>query len=102
MSKRVSRVAAPGSEGHGDAILKIATLPNDAPVSVPYLNWFQAITLADLARRQTCLTVRWLRDRTTPVRAAPQFHRGIRPRLAAPKIMGRISRHLNMGLRKSQ
>ena len=107
----------PDAEGHGDAILKIATLPNDDPVSVSYLHWFQAITLADLGADEEA-NAKALDQLARDARLASQpdcfeigrrqyvllrrFIEGFGRVLRHPKIMGRISRHLYMGLRKSQ
>lgn len=107
----------PDLEGHGDAILKIVELPSDDAVSVSYLHWFQAITLADLgaddeanakaldqlaqdaslASRPECFEIG--RRQYVLLR---RFIEGFGSVLRHPKILGRISRHLYMGLRKSQ
>jgi hypothetical protein len=119
LALRVSNQDAgrPDLEGHGDAVLKIAELPSDDAVSVSYLHWFQAITLADigaddeanakaldqlardagLASRPDCFEIG--RRQYVLLR---RFIEGFGHVLRHPKILGRISRHLYMGLRKSQ
>ena len=107
----------PDVEGHGDAVLKIAELPSDDAVSISYLHWFQAIMLADLgadddanakaldqlardaslASRPDCFEIG--RRQYVLLR---RFIEGFGRVLRHPKILGRISRHLYMGLRKSQ
>ncbi len=99
----------PDVEGHSDAILKITALPNDDPVSVSYLHWFQAITLADLGADEEA-NAKALDRLARDARLASQpdcfeigrrqyvllrrFIEGFGRVLRHPKIMGRISRHL--------
>jgi hypothetical protein len=107
----------PDLEGHGDAIMKIAELPSDDAVSVSYLHWFQAITLADLGADDEANAKaldQLARDASLSSRPdcfeigrrqyvlLRRFIEGFGSVLRHPKIMGRISRHLYMGLRKSQ
>jgi hypothetical protein len=113
---RSSDLARHDVEGHRDAILKIATMPGDQPVGISYLHWFQAVTLGDLGAddqanrkaldqlatdskllaRPDCLDIgrrQYVLLRRFIEQFAGQFKN--------PQILGRISRHLYMGLQKT-
>ena len=45
---RDGNINRPDVEGHQEAILAVKPEPDDDPVGVSYLSWFQAITLADM------------------------------------------------------
>jgi hypothetical protein len=45
---RDGNINRPDAEGHQEAILAVKPEPDDDPVGVSYLSWFQAITLADM------------------------------------------------------
>ena len=49
------------TEGYHEAILQLKPLPNDSPIDISFLNWYQAIALADageaeIARRKAITT----------------------------------------------
>jgi hypothetical protein len=106
----------PDLESHGDAILKLAEQSSDDPVSVSYLHWFQTIMLADLGADDEANAKaldQLARDASLTSRPdcfeigrrqyvlLRRFIEGFGHVLRHPKILGRISRHLYMGLRKS-
>jgi hypothetical protein len=45
---RDDSIDRPDGEGHQDAILALSPQPQDDPVGLSYLGWFQAVTLADM------------------------------------------------------
>jgi hypothetical protein len=103
-------------EGHRDAILKIATTPGDHPAGISYLHWFQAMTLADLGADEQANT-KALDQLATDSKLLSRpdcFDVGRRQYVLLrrfieqfaglfknPQILGRISRHLYMGLQKT-
>jgi hypothetical protein len=103
-------------EGHRDAILKIATMPGDQPAGISYLHWFQAMTLGDLGADEQANT-KALDQLATDSKLLSRpdcFDVGRRQYVLLrrfieqfaglfknPQILGRISRHLYMGLQKT-
>ena len=103
-------------EGHRDAILKIQQMPDDTPVSKSYLHWFQAIVVADLGAEDdaNARALDQMADDRKMMSQPGSFEIGRRQYvllrrflesysevLRNPRIMGRIGRHLLVGLRKS-
>ncbi len=106
----------PDREGHRDAILKIQEMPNDNPVGKSYLRWYQAIVLADLGAEDdaNAKALDQLGDDRKLMLQPGAFEIGRRQYvllrrflenfsefLHNQKIIGRLSRHLLVGLRKS-